>query len=115
MKDQKNLVMTAMAILALSLSANSTASDLSPDIAPQSTIKMCVAEISDFADYTAATRVRHEVDSEKRRTIGHVLRIETLVYGDADGRLLHKYVSKCVVGNGVEPVRFEIKETQRHS
>lgn len=115
MKDQKNVLMTAVAIMALSFSANSTASDQSPEIAPQSTIKICVAEISDFADYTAATYVRHEVDSQKRRAIGHILWIDTLVYGDADGKLLHKYVTKCVVGNGAEPVRFEIKETQRHS
>ena len=115
MKDQKIVVMTALAVLGMFLSAGSMANDLSPDTAPQSTIKICVAEISDFADYTAATRVRHEVDSEKRRTIGHILRIDTLVYGDTDGRLLHKYVSKCVVGNGPEPVRFEIKETHRHS
>lgn len=115
MRNQKNVLMITLATLSLSFSAASMASDLSPDIAPRSTVDTCVAEISDHADYTAATRVRHDVESEERRTVGHILRIDTLVYGDADGRLLRKYATRCVVGNGPEPLHFEIRETRSRS
>ena len=115
MRQQKNALKITLATLSLSFSAASVADNLSPDIAPQSTVDTCVAEISDRADYTAATRVRHDVESEARRTVGHILRIDTLVYGDADGKLLRQYVTRCVVGNGPEPLHFEIRETRSRS
>jgi hypothetical protein len=107
--------MITLATLGLIFSASSTANDLSPDLVPKSSVDTCVAEISDYADYTAATRVRHDVESEQRRTVGHILRIDTLVYGDVDGRLLREYTTRCVVGASVEPLYFEIKETRSRS
>jgi len=112
---QKNLLMITLATLGLFFSASATANDLSPDLAPKSTVDRCVAEISDHADYTAATRVRHDVESEERRTVGHILRIDTLVYGDTDGRLLREYKTRCVVGASIEPLYFEIKENSSRS
>jgi hypothetical protein len=91
------------------------ANDVSSDLAPKSTVDTCVAEISDRADYTAATRIRHDVESEQRRTVGHILNIDTLVYGDTDGRLLRTYATRCVVGAGPEPLYFEIKENRSGS
>jgi hypothetical protein len=115
MKDQKNVLITVLAVLGLFFSTSSIADGLDPDLAPQNTVNICVAKISDHADYTAATRVRHEVESEQRRTIGHILRIDTLVYGDADGKLLREYATKCVVGNSLKPLRFEIEEAHSRS
>ncbi len=115
MRHQKNALKITLAALSLSFSTASVADNLSPDIAPQSTLDTCVAEISDHADYTAATRVRHDIESEERRTVGHILKIDTRVYGDADGKLLREYATRCVVGNGPEPLHFEIKETRSRS
>lgn len=115
MRNQNNVLMISLATLGLLFSASSMANDLSSELAPKSTVDRCVAEISDYADYTAATRVRHDVESEQRRTVGHILRIDTLVYGDTDGKLLREYLTRCVVGNGTEPLHFEIRETRSRS
>lgn len=110
MKRSNNTAMISLAAIGLFLSGAATANSWLPELAPQSTVDMCVAQIADHADYTAATRVRHEVKSEQRRTVGHTLRIDTLVYGNNDGKLIREYATKCVVGNGLEPVRFTIEE-----
>ena len=115
MRNRKNVLMISLATMGLIFSASSMANDLFSDVAPKSTVDTCVAEISSHADYTAATRVRHDVESEERRTVGHILRIDTLVYGDVDGKLLREYTTRCVVGTSVEPLYFEIKENRSRS
>jgi hypothetical protein len=110
MKRSNTSATIALATLGLLLSAAATADSWSAELAPQSTVDMCVAEIAEHADYSEAARVRHEIESEQRRTVGHTLRIETLVYGGTDGKLIREYATRCVVGNGLEPVRFVIKE-----
>jgi len=107
--------MTSLAALGLFFSAAANANSWFPELAPQSTVDMCVAQIADHADYTAAARVRHEIESEQRRSVGHTLRIDTLVYGGSDGKLIREYATKCVVGNGLEPVKFVIRETENGS
>ncbi|MGI9233563.1 MAG: hypothetical protein ACR2RD_08035 [Woeseiaceae bacterium] len=111
MKRSNTTAMISLAGIGLFFSAVATANSWLPELVPQSSVDMCVAQIADHADYTAATRVRHEVKSEQRRTVGHTLRIDTLVYGNSDGKLIREYATKCVVGNGLEPVVFVIEET----
>lgn len=111
MKDQKNVVMGALATLGLFVSAGATADFAFPELAPQHTVDVCVAEISGHANYVGATRVRHEVESTQRRTIGHILRIDTRVYGEIEDEVIREYATKCVVGRGDEPVSFKIRET----
>ncbi|MGI9236916.1 MAG: hypothetical protein ACR2QZ_05935 [Woeseiaceae bacterium] len=115
MKRSKTTAMISLAAIGLFFSAVATANSWLPELAPQSTVDACVAQIADHADYTAATRVRHEVKAEQRRAVGHTLRIDTLVYGDSDGKLIREYATKCVIGNGLEPVTFVIEKTADHS
>lgn len=111
MKDHKNVVISALATLGLFVSASAAADFGFPELAPQHTVDVCVAEISGQANYAGATRVRHEVESTQRRTIGHILRIDTRVYGETEDEVIREYATKCVVGTGEEPVSFKIRET----
>ncbi len=115
MKNRKTAttVATTIATAAMGLffSANSMANYEFPERAPKSTVDTCVAEISDHADYTDAVRVLHEVESKQRRTVGHILKIDTYVYGAVDGALLREYKSTCAVAKGPKPVKFRIEET----
>lgn len=111
MNRSKTRAMISLATLGLLISTASMAHPWFSDVAPQSSVDMCVAEIADHADYSQAARVRHEVESEHRRTVGHILRIDTRVYGQSDGKLVREYTTKCIVGVGLEPVRFVIRET----
>jgi len=111
MKRSTTIALNSMAVVGLFFSAAASANSWLPELAPQSTVDMCVAEIADHADYSEAARVRHEIESEQRRTVGHTLRIDTRVYGGNDGKLIREYATKCVVGKGLEPVKFVIRET----
>lgn len=111
MNNYKQLAMGTLAAFGLFYSVTSAADYPVKELAPQSTIDLCVAEISDRANYENATRVRHEVDSRARGTIGHVLLIDTTVYGPENGEAIREYATKCVVGNGDRPVMFKIKES----
>ena len=62
MRHQKNALKITLATLSLSFSAASVADNLSPDIAPQSTVDTCVAEISDRADYTESTALADGIE-----------------------------------------------------
>ena len=102
-------VTTSLAVLGLVSSAVAQADALFPKIAPQSTVDLCVTQIAGHADYADATRVRHEVESRERRSIGHELRIDTLVYDD-EQVLIREYWTTCAVGNSQRPLTFRIKE-----
>lgn len=110
MKSYKITAMTALAAFGLFFSASSAASFEFPELAPQSTVDACVAEIADRAQYDDAARVRHEIESKARRTVGHVLKISTLVYGPEEGQPIREYATWCVVGVGEKPVRFEMTD-----
>ncbi|MGI9248855.1 MAG: hypothetical protein ACR2QI_07545 [Woeseiaceae bacterium] len=110
MRYQKNVVMVALATLGLFFSAGARADFDFPEPAPQSKVDMCVAEISEYADYSDATRVRHDVESTEWRTVGYILKIDTLVYGAVEGEVIREYATKCLVASGEKPVKFTIKE-----
>ncbi len=82
------------------------------DVAPQEKIDLCVAAIADQANYEEANYVRHEVTSKARATIGHTLKINTLVYGEDNGQLIREYRTMCAVSNRPEPVAFKIRESK---
>ena len=111
MNSYKQIAMGTLAAFGLFYSATSHADYPFQELAPQSTIDLCVAEISDRANYESATRVRHEIESKARRTIGHVLLIDTTVYGPENSKLIREYATKCIVGNGGKPVLFKIRES----
>ena len=111
MKDQKMAVAMVIATVSLFVSASALGSDLVPEIAPRHQVDSCVAEISNYADFSDATRVYHDVKSRQRRTIGHTLRINTRVYGEVEDEVIREYATKCVVGTEDKPTRFTIIET----
>ena len=81
------------------------------EIAPNADVNLCVSEIQAHADYTDAGRVRHEVESAKRRSMGYTLKIDTTVYSATDDKAIREYTAVCVVTGGKTPYRFSIKET----
>ena len=115
MKRKKTKAVISLATLGLLFAVASTANPWFPETAPRSSVDMCVAEIAGYADYTDATRVRHDIESRERRTVGHILRISTRVYGGEDDTLVREYATECTVGKGSEPLRFLIHETANES
>jgi hypothetical protein len=83
--------------------------------APNRDIDLCVSEIRQNADYTGASRVRHDVESEKRRSMGYSLKIDTTVYSDIDGQAIREYKAVCVVTGGKKPLRFTIEKAGDNS
>ncbi len=81
------------------------------EFAPKKDVDLCVSEIQAHADYTGAGRVRHEVESSKRRAVGYSLKIDTTVYSEGDDEAIRKYTAVCVVTGGKKPLKFSIKET----
>lgn len=81
------------------------------EVAPNSDVDLCVSEIKAHADYTDAGRVRHEVESVKRRSVGYSLKIDTTVYSASDDKAIREYTAVCVVTGGKKPLKFTIKET----
>lgn len=111
MRRNNTSAMISLAVLGLLFAAASTANPWFPETAPRSSVDLCVTEIAGYADYTDATRVRHDIESRERRSVGHILRINTRVYGGEDGTLVREYATECTVGKGAAPVRFLIHET----
>ena len=85
------------------------------EVAPNKDVDLCVSEIRAHADYTGAGRVRHEVESSKRRAMGYSLKIDTTVYSEVDDEAIREYKSVCVVTGGEKPLKFSIKETSNEA
>ena len=81
------------------------------DVAPSRSIEACVAEIGGHADYTDASRVRHELETTQRRSLAYKLKFSTKVYGESGDEVIREYATKCVVYGDDKPVFFEIEET----
>ena len=103
-------VAATIAVLGLVISAGAQADPLFPKNAPQSTVDFCVQQISEYANYDDARRVRHEIESEELRSIGHKLRIDTRIYGDAEDQVIREYATTCAVGNSERTLTFRIRE-----
>ena len=103
----------SLTLMGLFLTVASAQADYAyPDVASQEKIDLCVAAIADQANYDEADHVRHEVTSKARATLGHTLKISTLVYGDDDGQVIREYRTMCAVSNRPEPVAFKIRESK---
>jgi hypothetical protein len=110
MKTNTLKKITSIAATGLLAATAAQADFVYPDVAPPETIDICVAEIDAQANYEDATYVRHEVASRPRATLGHTLRINTLVYDETDGQLIRAYKTTCAVSNREVPVSFRIEE-----
>jgi hypothetical protein len=77
----------------------------------ESEVNSCVAEVRERLDYSDATRVRHDIVAIERRTVGYKLKIDTSVYGEAEGEAIRAYAATCVVNGNNKPLQFTISET----
>ena len=109
----KMAVRSLAAIGLIILSGTTLASNY--EFAPDKDVDLCVAEIQAHADYTGAGRVRHEVESSKRRTVGYSLKIETTVYADISGETIRAYKAVCIVTGGTKPLKFTIQKIDDES
>lgn len=74
-------------------------------------ISSCVAAVAEHANYSDATRVRHEVVAVKERRVGYRLTIETSLYNDASDVAIREYATSCAVSGDNVPMKFTITET----
>ena len=110
MKISKSAASTSLAIAGLVISSSAFALPLASEQAPESTIKQCVVEVAEHANYEDAGRVRHVVDSKERRVSGHKLIIDTTVFGIDGSEVIRAYATVCSVSDGAKLRKFKIKE-----
>ncbi len=110
MKISKQVIMTTLAAAGLFVSGSALAMPGFTEVAPQSTINICIAQIAEQANYDNAGRVRHEVESRPRRFSGHILKIETTVYGVESDEVIRVYATTCAVTDSQETKLFKIRE-----
>lgn len=101
--------MKALALLALLAAGTAVAQPGYDDLAPQSTVRTCVDQIAEQANFEDAGRVRHEVESRVRRVSGHTLMIDTLVFDESGERLIRAYATKCAVARNNNTQLFTIR------
>ncbi len=78
--------------------------------APRSSVDTCVAAVDAQADYEQSARVLHNVETSKRRVSGHIMSIQTLVYGEDGDTLIREYKTNCAINDDNEIKRFRMRE-----
>ncbi len=78
--------------------------------APQSSVDACVAAVDAQADYADSTMVLHNVETTKRRVSGHIMSIQTLVYGLDGSTPIREYKTNCAINDDDEIKRFRIRQ-----
>ncbi len=79
--------------------------------APRSRVDACVASVADNADYSDASKVRHEVATESSGVSRYRMSIHTLVLGEDGTEVIREYSASCLVDSDDEVQRFRIRET----
>lgn len=110
MKIGKHAVATSLAVAGLLFSGSASALPGFSKIAPESTVKLCVAQIGEQANYEGAGRVHHEVESKERRVSGHKLSIKTTVFNADGDEAIREYATICAVSDNSETRKFRIRE-----
>lgn len=101
---------TTLAIVGLIVSGQASAYAVVANEVPASSIQECVAEIATQANYDAAERVRHVVDTRDWRNVGHKITILTSVFGADSSEAIRAYRTVCAVSDHAELKRFKIQE-----
>ncbi len=78
-------------------------------------IDACVARILEHAGLGDAVRVKHWVEIEQRRSVGHKLNISTQLLPEASDGGTREYSTVCTVTPRKAPLRFEIREVERRT
>ncbi len=87
-------VTLSLASIGLFLSAAATAGTFAAEEAPSRSVESCVAEIGSHADYSGASRVRHEIVKTGRRSLAYKLNIATKVFGANNDEVIREYTTK---------------------
>ena len=90
--------------------ATSSAGYLVPVPVSDASVAACVEEIGRHASYPEAGTVRHDVEVEQRRSIGHKLYISTTILEQDSDAVVRQYATVCTVVPDHAPVRFRIRE-----
>ncbi len=112
MRNTKQFVSLVFAVaISASLFAGKAAAMPTLDgAAPSQSIELCIAKVSERANYDGSSRVLHQVTTKKRRLTGHTISIDTLVF-DANGEaVIREYASRCVVTDSRQAKEFHIAE-----
>lgn len=110
MNKHSTVVASTLAVVGLFFSSGSMAASVFDDGASDVSIELCVAQVAEQANYDDASRVRHEVGTTTRRSVGHLLHIDTKVYGVDGDQLLREYSVTCVVGYNGVPRTLKVRE-----
>ena len=78
--------------------------------APESSVDACVAEVSSNANYDAAGKVLHSVDSKPRSVSGHKISIDTIVFGEDGETVIREYKSNCAIDKQADIKFFKIRQ-----
>ncbi len=109
MTKQQQILTAAAAITLLTIGGPAAATD-NGNLAYDSELKSCIAEVANHANYDDAIRVLHIVVSDKRTRRRYVFTIDTFVYTESDDTAARKYASHCVARGGDTLVKFKIDE-----
>ena len=75
----------------------------------EASVEACVDKVRQQADYPEAGTVRHDVEVEQRRSIGHKLYISTSILEEGSGKT-RQYATVCTVVPNRAPLDFRIRE-----
>jgi hypothetical protein len=109
-KTRNAAISTTLAIVGLVISSSAFAQPGVSEQPPESSVKQCVAEIGEQANYVDASRVRHVVEFKERRNSGHSFYIDTIVFGIDGNEVIREYATVCAVSDKAVTKRFKIKE-----
>jgi len=99
----------------LLISGTTHAQPLLPVAPAPEAIDACVAKILEHAGLGDAVRIKHWVEIEPRRSVGHKLNISTQLLAEASDGGTREYSTVCTVTPRNAPLRFEIREVERTS
>ena len=112
MKISKQVITISLAAVfaASFISSNASGTSLFKEQAPQSSVEICVAEIGEQANYDDAVRVRHDVNSKKRRITGYRIKVDTRVFGEGGDNVIREYATVCLISENEFSNQFRVEE-----
>ena len=102
-----------LAAALLLIAGNAAAAPLLPVAPSPEAIDACVQKILEHAGLRDAVRIKHWIEIEPRRSIGHKLNISTQLFPEDPDGGTRAYSTVCTVTPKKAPLRFEIREVAR--
>jgi hypothetical protein len=112
MKHRKQITNSLLSAAALLVLAGPVSAAQGNWAEIQTEINSCVAAVADHANYSDASRVRHDIVNVKERTVGYKLTIQTSIFTENNDVAIREYATSCVVNGKHAPMKFVISETR---